>query len=91
MDINFNDIKNKIIIDIRDSFKYLEKHIDGSINIPENSILLMPEYYINRNNEYVLYCDTGYRSKKVCTYLNSKGYKVYNLTGGINLYLKNNN
>ncbi len=88
MDIDFNEIGNKIIIDIRDSFKYLEKHIERSINIPENKILLMPEYYINRKDEYVLYCDTGYRSRKVCAYLNSKGYKVYNLTGGINLYLK---
>ena len=90
MDIDFENINNKKLIDIRDSYKYLEKHIPGSINIEENKILQMPEYYINRNEEYVLYCDNGYRSMKVSRYLNTKGYKVYNLTGGINLYLKKN-
>lgn len=90
MDVNYENIKNKKIIDIRDNYKYLENHIPNSINIEENKLLLMPEYYINRNEEYVVYCDNGYRSTKVCKYLNSKGYKVYNLTGGINQYLKNN-
>lgn len=90
MDIDFENINGRKLIDIRDSYKYLEKHISGSINIEENKILLMPEYYINRNEEYVIYCDNGYRSMKVSNFLNTQGYKVYNLTGGINLYLKNN-
>ncbi|MBP3841375.1 MAG: rhodanese-like domain-containing protein [Bacilli bacterium] len=90
MDIDFENINGRKLIDIRDSYKYLEKHIPGSINIEENKILLMPEYYINRNEEYVIYCDNGYRSMKVSNFLNTQGYKVYNLTGGINLYLKNN-
>ena len=90
MDIDFENINGRKLIDIRDSYKYLEKHIPGSINIEENKVLLMPEYYINRNEEYVIYCDNGYRSMKVSNFLNTQGYKVYNLTGGINLYLKNN-
>ena len=76
MDIDFENINGRKLIDIRDSYKYLEKHIPGSINIEENKILLMPEYYINRNEEYVIYCDNGYRSMKVSNFLNTQGYKV---------------
>ena len=88
MDIELKDIHDKKIIDIRDSYKYLEGHIPNSVNIAENKLLLSPNYYLNRNDEYVIYCDHGYRSMKVSKYLRFQGYKVYNLVGGFNSYLK---
>lgn len=88
MDIEYNEIGNKQIIDIRDRYKYIEKNIPKSINIKENELMLLPERYLNKKEEYVVYCDNGYRSKIVSNYLNTLGYKVYSLTGGINLYLK---
>ncbi len=88
MNILIEDLSSdKIIIDIRAKYKYLIDHIPGSINILENKLLMNPKHYLDMNNEYVIYCDYGNRSKRVVNYLNSKGYKVYNLVGGFNSYL----
>lgn len=88
MDILLSNIdSNKILIDIRANYKYLINHIPGSINIVENELLINPSRYLNYHKEYVIYCDYGNRSKRVVNYLNSKGYKVYNLLGGFNSYL----
>lgn len=89
MDINYKDIINKKIIDIRNNYSYINGHIPNSINIIENKLLMNPGMYLNRNNEYVVYCDYGNRSKKVASYLDMNGYKVYSLIGGYNEYLKN--
>lgn len=88
MDILLSNLdSNKILIDIRARYKYLINNIPSSINIVENELLLNPNRYLDYNKEYVLYCDYGNRSKRVVNYLNSKGYKVYNLVGGFNSYL----
>lgn len=88
MNILFSNLdSSKVIIDIRAKYKYLINHIPNSINIVENELLINPNRYLNYDKEYVIYCDYGNRSKKVVNYLNSKGYKVYNLVGGFNSYL----
>jgi rhodanese-related sulfurtransferase len=88
MNILFSNLdRSKVIIDIRAKYKYLINHIPNSINIVENELLINPNRYLNYDKEYVIYCDYGNRSKKVVNYLNSKGYKVYNLVGGFNSYL----
>ena len=88
MDILLDNLdSNKILIDIRAKYKYLLHHIPGSINAQENEILINPKHYLDLKHEYVIYCDYGNRSKRVVNYLNSKGYKVYNLVGGFNSYL----
>ena len=88
MDILLSNVdSNKILIDIRANYKYLLNHIPGSTNIVENELLINPNRYLDHNKEYVLYCDYGNRSKRVVSYLNSKGYKVYNLVDGFNSYL----
>ncbi len=88
MNILLSDLNSdKIIIDIRAKYKYLLNHIPNSINILENDLLMNPTKYLNFNKEYVVYCDYGNRSKRVVNYLNTKGYKVYNLVGGFNSYL----
>lgn len=79
--------KNITIIDIRSKYQYLEGSIPSSINIVENMLLLNPEMYLNKGQEYVIFCDYGNRSKRVSNYLNNIGYRVYSLTGGYNAYL----
>ena len=89
MNIDLKDIysNNRTIIDIRAEYEYLSGNIDGSINIVENKLLLNPEYYLDKNKEYIIYCQQGYRSKKISNYLISRGYKVYSLNGGYQAYL----
>ena len=88
MDILLSNLdSDKKLIDIRARYKYLINNIPGRTNVAENELLLNPDHYLDYNKEYVLYCDYGNRSKRVVNYLNSKGYKVYNLVGGFNSYL----
>ena len=89
MEITFLDAKNKnsLFIDIRSAYKYLQGTIPGSINIVENIILLNPEKYLKKENNYVVFCDYGHRSKKVSNYLNNIGYKVYSLKDGYSGYV----
>ena len=89
-DINMEELKQKqtegaIIIDVRATQEFKEGHIEGAINIPyynickkANSILL------NQDNEIIVYCEAGSRSRKAYKTLKKMGYSnVYNLYGGI--------
>ena len=75
--------KNNVnIIDIRSIEKYNDNHIDGAINIPYILLLKEPFKFLNKNEEYYIYCQYGKNSLKVCNILASKGYKVYNIVEG---------
>lgn len=77
-----------MIIDIRSKNKYDFGHIDGAININYYSLMLYPSNYLNKNDIYHIYCDTGVHSKILVNRLNSLGYKCVNIEGGYNNYLK---
>ena len=85
MEITFLDAKDKnsLFIDIRSAYKYLQGTIPGSINIVENIILLNPEKYLKKENNYVVFCDYGNRSKKVSNYLNNIGSKWTNMIDSV--------
>lgn len=70
------------LIDIRDLEDYEVSHIKGAIYVPLQKIVSTPYQVMTKNKKYVLYCDKGSISKKVCNILNSQGYQVYNLSGG---------
>ena len=93
-DISFEELIQKqnygaYIVDVRSSQEFEEGHLDGAINIPY--------YEINRNiekilgdkeQEIVLYCEAGVRSKKAYKKLTRLQYKnVYNLYGGLDNWL----
>ena len=83
--ISISDLKklnNVNIIDIRSIEKYNSNHIDGSRNIEFEKILLYPEKYLDRNNKYYIYCQTGARSLKLCRILANNGFDVVNIIGG---------
>lgn len=88
--INIEDIVYKLdelnIIDIRDGYLYNLGNIPNSKNIPINFLLMNPENYLNKNEEYYIYCNYGVNSKKVCNSLLEKGYNVININGGYNSY-----
>ncbi len=65
-----------IIIDVRSKEEYEKNHIIGAINIPEYEI----EYKItklikDKNDEIILYCTYGTRSKDVMLKLNNMGFE----------------
>ncbi len=74
------------IIDIRDNYLYNIGHINNSINIPMNLLLMNPSNYLDKNETYYLYCSYGNNSKIACDKLTRCGYNVVNIVGGFNEY-----
>ena len=89
-EINMQELDEKqkngaVIVDVRSSQEYNEGHIDGAINIPYYEIKKnVNSVFRNKNQEIVLYCQTGFRSKQAYKKLIKLEYKkVYNLYGGL--------
>ena len=66
---------NALLIDVRTPEEYIEKHIDGAINIPVYEIDNIKNEIIDKNKVILLYCKTGKRSKMVKQVLLQNGYK----------------
>lgn len=91
-DITFEELKNKvrqgaILVDVRSNQEYNEGHIQGAINIPEYEIIKRVEKEIpKKNQQVVLYCQYGGRSKNAMKMMQKMGYNnVYNLFGGLDM------
>ena len=56
--------KNIHLIDIRDNYQFQLGNILGSINIPMNFLLMMPDKYLTKDKVYYLYFEFGSRSIK---------------------------
>ena len=67
------------IIDVGSKQDYMENHISGSINIPYDELINNYRKYLNKEDNYYLYCQSGKLSKRATLILSSLGYKVYNL------------
>lgn len=75
------------IIDIRKNFMYNLGFIPTSKNIPKEYLLTFPDRYLDKNENYYIYCSSGMESVKVCGELTKKGYNVTNVIGGYHDYL----
>ena len=75
------------LIDIRSNEKYNDSHIPGAVNIPSNYLINNPNKYLNKDEEYYLYCDFGNTSSNISNILNYAGYNTKNVVGGYNYYL----
>lgn len=73
---------NPVIIDIRSNQSYNNNHIDNSINIPYQELIINPNKYLNRNTKYFIYCQKGITSRRICNLLYNQGYNVVNIIGG---------
>ncbi len=83
--------KNIHLIDIRDNYQFQLGNIPGSINVPMNFLLMMPDKYLDKNNTYYVYCEFGSRSKKCTLELEKLGYQVINVQGGYQEYILRRN
>ena len=85
--IHDNNTNKNILLDIRDKYEYNLSHIDKAINIPYSYLLALPKEYLNYDNTYYIYCNSGNKSKRLCEILNEKGYKTIDLIGGYKAYI----
>ncbi len=91
VEISVLEIKNldkKYIIDIREEEELLVNKIEGLKNVAMDTLLADPDKYINKDETFYLMCRSGVRSLRTTNTLNSKGYKVISLKGGILAYEK---
>jgi phage shock protein E len=74
-----------ILVDVRTQEEYDEKHIDGAILIPNETITdTQPEQLPDKDAEILVYCKSGNRSSQAAEKLADMGYSnVHNILGGI--------
>ena len=71
------------IIDIREFNEYEKYHIKNTINVPFELLMNKHYLFINKSTRYYIICDNGDKSKMVTDYLESLGYDVVYIIGGI--------
>ena len=74
-----------IILDVRTSLEFHDRHIEGALNIDVNLPSFSEELeQLDRNATYLVYCRTGNRSRTALRIMDDLGFtRVYHLTNGI--------
>ncbi|MBI4989019.1 MAG: cyclic nucleotide-binding domain-containing protein [Rhodocyclales bacterium] len=71
-----------IWLDVRFAAEYNAEKLPGAINIPLNEIRNLFGS-LDRQKEYIVYCQSGRRSSAAAFLLSQRGYKAYLLEGGL--------
>ena len=71
-----------VLLDVREQHELDFAKINSSVNIP---MMEVPSRLseLNRDETYAVICHSGIRSAQVCGFLETKGFIVYNVSGGI--------
>jgi len=70
------------LIDVREVDEVQAGHIPGITNIPLG-LLEFRAHELDKNQPYIMVCRSGGRSGQATQYLESQGYNVTNMTGGM--------
>ncbi|OMP66296.1 rhodanese-like domain-containing protein [Domibacillus epiphyticus] len=71
------------IIDVREAEEAAAGKILGAVNIPLG-LLEFRLQDLDKSKEHILVCRSGGRSAMAANFLENRGYKVMNMTGGMN-------
>lgn len=75
------------IIDIRTEEEFQSGNIDGSINIDFYKNFESEISKLNKNNAYLIYCQSGHRSSEAIKFFGKLEFeKVYELSGGFSAW-----
>lgn len=75
--------ENFSIIDVRESFELINGKIPGAKHIALGE-LASHLSELDKNEEHILVCQSGGRSKAACGLLEVNGLKAVNMVGGMN-------
>lgn len=70
------------LIDVREVDEVQEGHIPGVIHIPLG-LLEFRMHELNKNETYIMVCRSGARSGRATQFLESQGFDVTNMVGGM--------
>lgn len=75
-----------VLLDVRENWEFATCHIDGSVQIPMNTIPARIDD-LDEDAEIVCICHHGARSLQVAAFLERNGFgKMVNLTGGVHAW-----
>jgi rhodanese-related sulfurtransferase len=77
-----NDGKAVNLIDVRETDEVESGKIPGAVNIPLGLIEFRIQD-LDKSLEYILICRSGGRSSRAAEFLESRGFNVVNMTGGM--------
>ncbi|KAA9023948.1 rhodanese-like domain-containing protein [Niallia endozanthoxylica] len=77
-----NEGKLLTIIDVREVNEVAAGKIPGAVNIPLR-LIEFRMHELDKSKEYILVCHSGGRSGRAMPFLESHGFNVMNLTGGM--------
>jgi rhodanese-related sulfurtransferase len=81
--------KNNILLDVRTSMEYDEKHIDAAVNIPIDQLSSRSGELAATGKKYILVCRSGHRASLACEKLASSGIRGLKvMDGGIERWEK---
>ncbi|MEI4831250.1 rhodanese-like domain-containing protein [Bacillus sp. FJAT-53711] len=70
------------MIDVREVEEVVEGKIPGVLHIPLG-LLEFRMHELDKNKEYVIICRSGGRSSRAVQFLESQGFQVINMNGGM--------
>ncbi|WP_422659560.1 rhodanese-like domain-containing protein [Paenibacillus sp. EC2-1] len=77
-----NEGESLDIIDVRETEEVEAGKIPGAINIPLGLVEFRKQD-LDKSKEYIMVCRSGGRSGRATEYLESQGYNVINMAGGM--------
>lgn len=70
------------VIDVREVEEVAQGKIPGAVNIPLG-LLEFRMHELDKSEEYIMVCRSGGRSAQASIFLESHGFNVINMTGGM--------
>lgn len=82
----FKNTPGAILLDVRSTLEYAQKHIPGSQNIPLQELDSVASVVPDKNTPLFVYCLSGGRSRQAVSNLRHMGYTSVTNLGGISAY-----
>ena len=80
-ELDHND--NIVLVDVRTPEEYRSGHIQGSVNIPLDSLDAVERKIPDKDSRIFVYCLSGARSRMACQLMAASGYNDITNIGGI--------
>lgn len=78
-----NQKEDITILDVREVEEFQSGHIEGALNAPLSTLDKGYEQ-LDTSKRYYVICQGGMRSERACQFLETKGFDVVNVEGGMN-------
>ena len=78
-----NQKEDITILDVREVDEFQAGHIEGALNAPLSTLENGYEQ-LDESKRYYVICQGGMRSERACQFLETKGFDVVNVEGGMN-------